>query len=138
MRHELNDLTDSKEKIPFFLASAFELGPGDLLIVQSVFSNLTHLNIGLSSVLEWGSWDPDPSSIPKSFWADFPKALQSLQKLNHLSLDLKIHRHIDQQVECLYFHDDLAELFEDPPLILPRLRTLNLVQFRSCGASVST
>jgi hypothetical protein len=63
--------------------------------------------------------------------------LESLTLVTHLSLDLHVHNWVDQQLYCFYYHDDIAELFENPPLTLPRLKSLSLAQFRSCGSTMS-
>lgn len=47
---------------------------------------------------------------------------------------MKVRRSVDQQHTCLYYHDDLKELFGD--FQMPQLERLKLSQFRSCGSTV--
>lgn len=129
----------SKEIPPAMLASNFELNMDELALTQRVFSNLTHLDLHLFTKENLGDFDPFLAGcFPASYWADFPKVLRSLTKITNLSLDFRIYRMIDQQCEVYYHHNDLAELFENPPLTLPRLHTLSLSQFRSSGATVKS
>lgn len=101
-------------------------------MTQSIFSNLTHLNIGIYAADPVETFYIDPQDVPKTYWADFPAVLKSLANVIDLSLDMKIRRAVDQQHTCLYYHDDIREL----DLQLPRLKRLKLSQFRSCGSSI--
>lgn len=121
------------EKKPVVLSSAFELSPEDLLITKSIFRNLTRLDLTLFSLVN-RKWLPSPTLKP--YWADLPKALHALTSLTALSLDL---------TDLHYWHseedkpqDDIVELFESPPLTLPRLRTLRLAHFRISTTGLSS
>ncbi|KAG4432185.1 hypothetical protein IFR05_012330 [Cadophora sp. M221] len=129
----------AKEIPPAILASDFELNTDELALTQRVFNNLTHLDLHFFTKDKVGDFDPYLTGcFPTSYWADFPKVLRSLTQITNLSLDFRIERMIDQQCEVYYHHDDLAELFENPPLTLPKLHTLSLSQFRSSGATVKS
>jgi hypothetical protein len=126
----------AKENIPFIHGSALSLTSEEVRMTQAIFSNLTHLNMGISTVVPVEDFYINPRDVPKNYWAEFPTVLKSLQNVVDLSLDMKVRRSVDQQHICFYFHDDAKELFEN--LQLPRLERLKLSQFRSCGSSVTS
>ncbi|CZR52386.1 uncharacterized protein PAC_02263 [Phialocephala subalpina] len=126
-----------KEKIPFMHGSSFSLNAQELLTAKSIFSNLTQLKLGIFTAVPLEEFYMDPADVAKTYWAEFPKVLQSLTKVVDLSLDMKIHRAVDQQHSCDYYHDDIAELFENRSITFPYLKRLKLSQFRSRGSSVN-
>ncbi|KAH7346317.1 hypothetical protein BKA65DRAFT_274708 [Rhexocercosporidium sp. MPI-PUGE-AT-0058] len=132
----------AKEIPPAILASDFELSMNDLALTRRVFSNLTHLDLHLFTKEKFGDFgdfdDFDDFERDASYWADFPKVLRSLKQVTNLSLDFCVRRMVDQQCLAYYHHDDLAELLGQPPLTLPKLRTLSLSQFRCSGATVKS
>lgn len=77
-----------------------------------------------------------PQSVPKSYWSDLPEVLKALSNIIQLSVDLNVRRRVHQQLEWTYYHDDIAELFNDSNLALPHLSSLSLTHFRSCGPSL--
>ncbi|PVH78445.1 hypothetical protein DL98DRAFT_516772 [Cadophora sp. DSE1049] len=142
IKHCMSDLETAvydKEIPPSILSSDFRLNSKELVLTQQVFSNLTHLELHLFTTEELGKLDSlDMTGLPTSYWADFPKVVQSLTQVTNLSLDFRIRRMIDQQLEIYYFHDDLEELFANPLLTLPKLRSLSLSQFRSSVSNVKS
>lgn len=126
-----------KEKIPFIHGSSFSFNTHELSTAKSIFSNLTHLNLGIFTAVPCEEFYMDPADVPKAYWAEFPQVLQSLTRVVDLSLDMKIHRQIDQQNHCDYYHDDVAELFENQSFTFPCLKRLKLSQFRSRGSSIN-
>lgn len=125
-----------KEKIPFIYGSALSLTAEEILVAQGIFSNLTHLNLGIYTSEAVESFYTPPKDIPKKYWADFPSVLRSLIKVVDLSLDMKVRREVDQQHYVDYFHDDVLEIFGD--FQMPRLKRLRWSQFRSCGSSIES
>ncbi|KAF8858032.1 hypothetical protein BDZ45DRAFT_411209 [Acephala macrosclerotiorum] len=126
-----------KEKVPFIPDSSFRLNVQELSTTKSIFSNLTQLNLGIFTTVPLEEFYMDPADVSQTYWAEFPRVLQSLTRVTDLSLDMKIHRQVDQQHSCDYYHDDIAELFENQPITFPCLKRLKLSQFRSRGSSIN-
>lgn len=128
------------ESMPTIVSSAFDMCPADLSITRSIFHNLTHLNLALSSTTEpAGGFDIGrPTGPLEPCWAGLSRVLSALVNVSDLSLDFKVRRAIDQQLTWWYFEDDLEEIFEGPKLTFPHLKTLSLVRFRSTAKSLAS
>lgn len=129
------------ERRPRIQYDAFhDLTSEHLALTISTFQNLTHLDVLLEPDPDipqggWDGWDYDTYPAVKPRWGDVPKVLEALTSLTHLSLDLSIHRHVDQQLSYVNIHDDLDVLFDG--LTFPKLKTLKLAHFRSTTAILS-
>lgn len=146
IKHCFDDVKTARqwvERRPRIQYDAFYgLTPEHLALTVSVFKNLTNLDILLEPDPElpqgmWGGWDDGTHPVANARWGDVPKILEALTSLTHLSLDLGIHRPIDQQHVFVYIHDDLDVLFDASCLTFPNLKTLKLAHFRTLPTTLS-